>query len=129
MRERGSVSILAVTGALIFSLAALALADVGSLLVARARAEEAADAAALAAVAAQADALDGGRDDPVEAARAYAERNGAELVRCECEEGRTDAVVEVAVVPRLTFLRGWLGRRARATARAELDPDVLSYRT
>jgi hypothetical protein len=72
--------------------------------------------------------LDDGRDDPETQARAYAERNGAELVRCDCAEGQVDAVVEVAVEPRLSFLTGWLGRRARAQARAELDPDVLSYR-
>src|SRR5437763_502341 len=33
-----------------------------------------------------------------------------------------------AVPARLTFLSGWFGRHARATARAALAPDVLSYR-
>lgn len=126
--ERGSASVLAAMGVLVFCLGALAAADFGSMLVARARAQAAADAAALAAAAAQVPVLNEG-EDPEDAARRYAERNGSTLVRCDCGEGRADAVVQVEVEPRLAFLSGWFGRRARATARAEVDPDVLSYRS
>ena len=125
---RGSVSIIVAAGALLLALSALAVADVGSMFVARDRAQTAADAAALAAVGAQAPVLDQG-DDPEAAARDAAERNGASLASCECEVGTTDATVEVNVVPKLGFLSGWFGRVVRATARAHLDPDVLTYRS
>jgi Flp pilus assembly protein TadG len=106
---------------------ALGVADLGSLLFARARAEAAADAAALAAVAQQAPVLGRG-SDPEGAARATAEANGAELVSCACSVGDASALVEVAVGARIGFVRGWRGRVVRARARADLDPDVFSYR-
>jgi secretion/DNA translocation related TadE-like protein len=128
MTQRGSVSILMLTGALLMALSALALADLGSMLYARARAQQAADAAALAAVAQQAPVLAQG-SDPEGAAREVARRNGAELLECDCAVNTADATVEVAVTPRLGFLSGWYGRRARARAHAHLDDDVFTYRT
>jgi secretion/DNA translocation related TadE-like protein len=125
--HRGSVSILMVGGALIFSLFSLAVADLGSMLLARARAQAAADAAALAAVVQQAPVLQQG-SDPEGAARDAAERNGATLVSCTCEVGTPDATVEVEITPRLGFLSDWYGRKARAKAHAHLDDDVLTYR-
>ena len=125
--ERGAVSIVAVTGALVLCLGALGAADLGAMLFARARAQSAADAAALAAVTEQAPVLERG-SDPEQAARDEAERNGATLIRCECSVGSTEATVEVTITPRLGFLSGWFGRAARASARAALDPDVLTYR-
>jgi secretion/DNA translocation related TadE-like protein len=125
--QRGAVTIVAVTGALILCLGALGAADLGSMLLARARAQSAADAAALAAVTEQAPILGRGTD-PEQAARDEAARNGAALVRCDCTVGETMATVEVTVTPKLAFLSGWFGSRARASARAALDPDVLSYR-
>ncbi|MGZ4119934.1 MAG: Rv3654c family TadE-like protein [Actinomycetota bacterium] len=125
--DHGAITIVAITGALILCLGALAAADLGSMLVARAHAQSAADAAALAAATAQAPILNQG-DDPEQAAREAAERNGADLVRCDCSSGETIATVEVSVRPRLVFLTGWFGRAAHAEARAELDPDVLTYR-
>ncbi|TMK84396.1 MAG: hypothetical protein E6G46_00770 [Actinobacteria bacterium] len=125
--ERGAVSIVAVTGALVLCLGALGAADLGAMLFARARAQSAADAAALAAVTEQAPVLERG-SDPEQAARDEAERNGATLTRCECSVGSTEATVEVTITPRLGFLSGWFGRAARASARAALDPDVLTYR-
>lgn len=127
-KQRGSVSILMVAGALLFSLFALAVADLGSMLLARGRAQQAADAAALAAVVQQAPVLEQG-DDPEGAARHVAERNGATLVSCECDVGTTDATIEVEITPRLGFLSGWYGRKARARAHAHLDDDVLTYRS
>jgi len=128
IRERGSVSILMLAGTLLFSMSALAIADLGSMLLARGRAQQAADAAALAAVVQQAPVLGQG-SDPEGAARDAAERNGAELLDCACEPDTPDATVEVAVTPRLGFLTGWYGRRARARAHAHLDDDVLTYRS
>ena len=128
MSERGSVSILMLAGALLLSLSSLAMADLGSILLARARAQQAADAAALAAVAEQAPVLDQG-SDPEAAARDVAGRNGATLLSCTCDVGTPDATVEVEVTPRLGFLSGWYGRRAHAKAHAHLDDDVLTYRS
>ncbi|HLW17003.1 MAG TPA: Rv3654c family TadE-like protein [Actinomycetota bacterium] len=125
--ERGAVTIVAVTGALVLCVGALGAGDLGAMLFARARAQSAADAAALAAVTAQAPILHGGTD-PEQAAREEAERNGAVLTRCECEVGSSQATVEVSLSPRLSLLSGWFGRAARASARAALDPDVLTYR-
>jgi secretion/DNA translocation related TadE-like protein len=125
--ERGAVTIVAVTCTLILCLGALGAADLGSMLHARARAQSAADAAALAAVTEQAPILGRG-EDPEQAARDEADRNGASLMQCDCAVGQSTATVEVTVTPKLIFLSGWFGRRVRATARAALDPDVLSYR-
>ncbi len=125
--ERGAVTIVAVTGALVLCVGALGVADLGAMLFARARAQSAADAAALAAVTAQAPILQRGTD-PEQAARDEAESNGAALIRCDCEVGSSQATVEVSLSPRLSFLSGWFGRAARASARAALDPDVLTYR-
>ncbi len=125
--ERGGISVFVAAASLLLSLSALAIADVGVMLIVRTRAQSAADAAALAAVAAQAPVLQQG-DDPEAAARDLAERNGATLVSCGCSVGTTDARVEVEITPRLSFLSGWFSRRVRASARARVDADVFSYR-
>jgi secretion/DNA translocation related TadE-like protein len=127
MSDRGAVSIIVVTGALALCVMALGAADLGSMLVARSRAQTAADGAALAAAVVQV-AILGQQGTPEEEARAFAERNSAELARCSCEQGDAVAEVEVHVRPRLVFLRPWFGRIVRAVARAEVDRDVLSYR-
>lgn len=127
MRERGSLSIVAITCVLVLCLGALAAADVGSMVTARARAQSAAEAAALAAAVRLVPAL-GQPGAPEDAARTEAEANGARLERCECTAGTTSAVVEVTVEPAIVFITPWRGRSARATATAELDPDVMSYR-
>ena len=125
--ERGAVTIVAVTGVLVLCVGALGAADLGAMLFARARAQSAADAAALAAVTEQAPILQAGKD-PEQAAREAAESNGATLRSCDCPVGATQATVEVALSPRLSFLSGWFGRHVHAEARAALDPDVLTYR-
>ncbi len=125
MRERGSVAIVAVTGTLVLCLMSLGAADVGSMLHARAKAQAAADAAALAAAVRLAPAL-GQQGDPHTAAREQAEANGAQLVRCDCVG--TGAEVEVSIESRVSLVTPWRGRSIRARARAEVDPDVMSYR-
>jgi secretion/DNA translocation related TadE-like protein len=124
--EQGTVSIVLAAGALLLATFALAVADFGSMLVARARAQTAADAAARAAVVRQVPILaqDG---DPAEAARQTAAANGAELISCECRTGEATATVEVAVVASASVVPGWRDRRVRARARAGVDPDVLTY--
>lgn len=115
--ERGSVSVV-VAGLVALVLAAsLATADLVRALSAVARAQTAADAAALAA--AQEVALPSGRE-PEEVAAEYAARNGAALEACRCEAGTFEASVGVRLpVGRLLLLGG--GRTARAEARAVVD--------
>lgn len=127
MSERGSVSIVAVAGALMLCLTSLGAADLGSMLIARTKAQAAADAAALAAAAQLAPILGQG-SDPEAAARAEAEANGARLERCDCAPGTVQASVEVSVAPSISFVVPWATRTVRASARADLDPDVFSYR-
>jgi Flp pilus assembly protein TadG len=114
-------------GALLFCLLALAVADLGSLLLARSRAQAAADAAALAAVVQQAPILGRG-SDPEGAARETAAANGASLTSCECAVYDAHATVEVSLTPRIAFVSGWRSRAVRARARADVDPDIFSYR-
>jgi hypothetical protein len=76
----------------------------------RVRAQAAADAAALAAVAESAPGAAGAH---AEEARRFAEGNGASLIRCVCEPGTTSVVVTVAV------------GGSEATARATIDPNAF----
>lgn len=82
------------------------LSDVGRVAVTRARAQTAADAAALAAAA---ESAAPGSGAPVAAARAFAARNGARVTACDCAplEHGAQVTVEIDGVP--------------ATARAEVD--------
>jgi secretion/DNA translocation related TadE-like protein len=107
--ERGAASIvmvgiLAVAVALCFGVARL-----GTAAIASARADAAADSAALAA--ADMMALGRGQDQAVAGARSTAEANDAVLVRCSFSGRAVTVVVRVAVAGM---------SNARATARAEV---------
>jgi secretion/DNA translocation related TadE-like protein len=91
----------------------LVAADVSVALATRARAQTAADAAALAA--AQEIAIPSGRT-PEEAAAEYAQRNGGELIACRCDPGTGEAVVTVELPVHLLFLGP--DRAVQAQARA-----------
>jgi Flp pilus assembly protein TadG len=95
----------------------LGAADLARVLVASARAQTAADAAALAA--AQELAVPS-EVDPSDAAAEYASRNDAVLVACSCPDGGSEATVEVrvAVGPLLLFADD---RIVRGAARAVVD--------
>jgi hypothetical protein len=84
--------------------------DVARVTWEKARAQTAADAAALAAVA---ESGPYGRGQPTQQAHSFAEANDARLLECLCEPGATAMQVKVAV-----------GRIA-AEARAVLDPTLL----
>ena len=90
-------------------------ARVGTALVARARAQTAADAAALAA--AETLAFGGDATQASADAAAAASANGAHLVRSACAGPTTTVTVEIDVPG--------LGRVARVTARAEVRGLVL----
>ena len=126
--ERGTVSIVMATGALVLSVLSLGVADLGSMLAARAKAQAAADSAALAAAVRLTPVL-GQAGDPAAAAGDEARANGATLVSCACSSGDTAATVEVELTPRIVFLAGWRGRPVHATAKAVIDPNVLTYRS
>lgn len=127
MGARGSISILVATAALVLALVAVAAVDLGGVLIARVRAQTAADAAALAAASALAPVLAQG-GNPLNLAEDAASENGARLTRCVCEVGGTTAVVDVEIVAATMFVRAWNGMVVRASATAGLDRDVYSYR-
>ncbi len=116
MREDGFAAPLMLALLALAALLCMATADAANVLVARARVQTAADAAALAAASAQWRA----DDDPEEAARRIAQRNGAELEACVCDENAERAIVTVS---RRTFIRmlGVAPRSVSATAEAEMD--------
>ncbi len=93
-------------------------ARLGGALVGRARAESAADAAALAA--ADRLALGGGAASAQSAAARTAGSNHARLVSCECSGTSAAVVVEVDLPP----LLGVFGP-ARGRARAEVRPECV----
>jgi len=102
-----------IIGALTLTLTVLIgtfLGDLGSAAATRARAQLAADAASLAAVAEGAPYGDG---EALLVARTYAEANGAELIECNCVAGSEAVQVEVDV------------DGVRASARAVLDPSLF----
>jgi secretion/DNA translocation related TadE-like protein len=94
--ERGSVSIVVVALMAVALVLAMGVADLARVLTGAARAQTAADAAALAAAQELASASGAGVE-PADLAAAYAERNGALLTACSCEAGGTEAVVTVTV--------------------------------
>jgi D-alanyl-D-alanine carboxypeptidase/Putative Flp pilus-assembly TadE/G-like len=90
------------------------LGEMGSASALRARAQSAADAAALAAVA---ESGPYGDADPERQAALYARRNGGTLVECRCATGATAVQVEVQV--------GGVHAEARAVIDAELFVPAL----
>ena len=116
--ERGSITVVAAAVIAITVVATMGVADIGKALVARDHAQQAADAAALAA--AQELALPTGRS-PAEVAGDLAARNGAALTACTCAAGTADALVEVRVpVGALLLVPGALNATARARAVVDL---------
>ena len=102
---------------------AMGAADLARVLTSAARAQTAADAAALAA--AQELAAPSSRDlSPADIAAAYAARNDANLTACSCEAGGTEAVVTVRIsVGPLLFAPDdrVVTARARAVVQAPLQ--------
>lgn len=98
------------------------LQEVGAAAVLRARAQTAADAAALAAVA---ESAPGGNGAPVAVAHRLARANGARVIACICEVGARAMQVEVEVDGVSARARAAFDPAALAPARAgALDPRV-----
>jgi secretion/DNA translocation related TadE-like protein len=112
-QERGSVTVLVAAVLLLSGALALISVDLLRALEAKARAQTAADAAALAAAQEIAAPSSG---SPVEVASEYAQRNGATLIECKCQVGGSEAVVRVEVPVRLVFVGPdrTVAQRARA---------------
>lgn len=108
--ERGSMAVGMLAVFVVGMVLMLGAARVGAALLGRARAETAADAAALAA--ADALALGATAEQAVSDAGATAADNGARLVDCECAGPVVVATVEVDVPV--------VGRVARVSASAEV---------
>ncbi len=115
--ERGSVSLVVAAAVGMALVVTMGAADVGRALIARSRAEAAADLAALAA--AQELAFPSGTD-PTQLAADYAVRNGARLLSCDCAEGTYEATVRVAI-PVRGFLLPLADRDVVGIARAVVD--------
>jgi secretion/DNA translocation related TadE-like protein len=116
-RERGSVSIVAAAVLAATVTLAIAGADLTRVLAVAARAQTAADAAALAAAQELAIPSD---LEPVDIAGEYAVRNGATMVSCVCERGTFEATVRVRI-PVGTLLLFADDRVVEADARAVVD--------
>lgn len=122
MRERGSGTVLAIGLLAVTVVAAMAVVSATQIVIARARAVTAADAAALAAAPMTFPPVAQG-ESPVAVASDMALSNGARLVRCECvvlANFDTRAVeVEVGIPVDLILIGP---RLVRATSRAEFVP-------
>ncbi|MFN2544657.1 MAG: Rv3654c family TadE-like protein [Actinomycetota bacterium] len=119
-RERGSISVVAAGVMVVIVVLALASADLARVMSVAAKAQSAADAAALAA--AQELVVPTSGTSPEGSAAEYAGRNGAALVSCDCEAGAQEAVVVVSVAVGRLLLFG-SGREVTARARAVVDRD------
>ncbi|HEX5949232.1 MAG TPA: Rv3654c family TadE-like protein [Actinomycetota bacterium] len=113
MSQRGSASIIVVSALALGGIVAAFSADLSRVIVARSRAQTAADAAALGA--AQELLVPSGML-PDEVAADLAQANGGTLVVCRCDSGSAEAVVTVEVEVNLPLLAQ--DRTVRASARA-----------
>jgi uncharacterized membrane protein len=109
---------------LLVALFCLALSDAANVLLARTRAQTAADAAALAAAAEQWPFTGSGERDPASAARSAAQANGAELETCDCPKRGDRAHVMVSIRTRVRML-GVAPPRVRRTAAASVNAGAV----
>ncbi|MGI8427140.1 MAG: Rv3654c family TadE-like protein [Actinomycetota bacterium] len=116
MTEDGNAAIAVLGAAVVTFLVVMGLADIGIFFIARAGAQTAADAAALAAAS---ELIPGGGQDPERQARRFATANGARLVKCACRPGAQAAEVKVEAAAR--FLLFSSGKQVPAVARAEVN--------
>ncbi|MCG2818265.1 MAG: NlpC/P60 family protein [Actinomycetia bacterium] len=121
--QRGSVTILMIACLFLVLSLCLLTVDIGLYLTARHRAQNAADAASLAAVQ-QSFPLFGTGQQPEAAASKIAGANGATLEMIEVSDGGSHVEVEVSVRPGSLLLRGMGVGPEKATARAAAEVDI-----
>lgn len=116
LEETGSVSVLTAGMMVLMAVLCLVSVDLLRALDGVARAQTAADAAALAAAQEIALPSEGA---PGDAAASYAELNGATLVSCLCDPGSAEAIAEVELAVHFVMLGP--DRTVRARARAVIE--------
>lgn len=114
--EAGSVSVFTAAVLFVAGILCLAAVDIMRAAQGRAKAQTAADAAALAA--AQEIAIPSGRS-PGDLAADFAARNGATVLSCRCTPGTSEALVTVDVPVPMVLLGP--DRHVEATARAVIE--------
>ena len=121
-RQRGSAALTTLALTVVVMTLSVLVADVAQVLVARTRAQVAADAAALAAAPVTFRDF-GSADGPEGEAARFASRNGARLVECRCAVDRSwsarRVTVRTAVAIDLVLLPA---AEIGATAHADFDP-------
>lgn len=119
VRREGGNAATAVLGVAVVAILVVAgIVDIGIFFIVRARAQTAADAAALAAAA---ELIPGSTSDPAAQARRFASANGARLVHCHCRRGLRAAEVEVAMTARFFMVYESARKDIPARARAGID--------
>lgn len=116
--ERGNASVAVLSLAVMVMILIAGLGDLAIFYLARAKAQTAADSAALAAASELVPGL--GKDPTGQAAR-FAGANGAQLMGCDCRFGSKSAQVRVAVPVQFILARALGVRQVAARARAEVD--------
>ncbi len=119
--EEGSALWLGWVGLATVGLVLVLVVDLAAYLVAGARAQGAADAAALATVAVS-DPRGGLPGDPLAVATRVAVEAGGEMRNCVCAYGQEEVEVTVAVPVRAIAVTRLAGRTVSATSRAHLVP-------
>jgi secretion/DNA translocation related TadE-like protein len=119
VNERGFASPIMLSLLALAGLLCLATADAANVLVARGRAQAAADAAALSAAAAQWPFLSQD-EDPTDAAQRSAAANGARLESCDCPLRGARAIVVVSIGTQIRML-GVAPPRVEARAESAID--------
>ena len=119
--EDGSILALGWAGLALTVVMLVLVVDLAAYLVASSRAQAAADAAALAAVAVS-DPRGRSPGDPAAVAREVASANGATVVGCRCADGDTHVSVTVRVDVRAIAATRFGHRAVHATAEAVLVP-------
>lgn len=115
--ERGSAALTVIAGVGLAGLLLTAAADLGLFLLARSKAQTAADAAALAAAGTM---IPGSLGEAGSEAERFAHANGARLLACDCPPRGSEAVVRVQVPVRFLLLRSG-ARYVTASARSEVE--------
>lgn len=116
--ERGNAAITVLGVAVVTLLIVIGLIDIGIFFLVRARAQTAADAAALAAAS---ELIPGLGRDPQGQARRFAAANGARLVECRCLPGTSTAQVKVAAPADYFMFFDPAGAEVPARAKAGID--------
>lgn len=118
MGDRGNASLAVLGMSLLIGIFILGLGDTAVLLLARSRAQVAADAAALAAAS---ELIPGSSGDPSYQASRFATANGGTLVFCRCAKGSREAVVQVRVPARFLLIDSLGAGDVGALARADVS--------